>query len=118
MPSMNSYLEVPHVEDFAEVAVTAVSGEEAGVVSVTAESDGGAVVSLTWDVIARSVTVRWSEGDLEVFNLYRESATKLTITDEAGWVVFRVWSAVDGLLGVLVVCIGEVVTVHDQVLFG
>ena len=113
---INRLLEVPRIDDLADVPVTIVPGSNPGVASMTAESDKGAVVTLTWDIIACSVTIRWIENDLEVLTLYRETATKVAVSDQEGWVSFSVWSRTDDVGGFLLMRVGKTVTLTDELL--
>ena len=49
---MSAILEVPHLSDLDGLSLTAVPGDEPGVVSVTAWANDGSIVTMTWDEIA------------------------------------------------------------------
>lgn len=113
---MSSLLEVPRIADLERLSVELASSDAPGVLSVTAWANDGAMVILTWDEIAASVSVRWLEaGDVRLA-LNRESASKVSVREENGQVEFWIWSDSDGLSGRLVVCAGEHVSVTDELL--
>ena len=114
---MSALLEVPRTTDLDGLPVDVASSDELGVVAVTASAGDGAVVTLTWNEIAGSVSLRWIEAGDERLALEREIATKVTVREEYGQVVeFRVWSEADGLGGQLVVRVGKHVGVSDALL--
>lgn len=112
---MTVNLEVPQLTDLDGLPLD-VASDEQGVVSVTAWANDGDVVTLTWDVIAGSVNLRWLEGADERLVLERETASKISVREEQGQVQFWIWSDADGLGGQLIVCVGERVTVSDAIL--
>lgn len=113
---MNAPLDVPHTADLAALPVEVAVSAAPGVVSVTALANDGAVVTLTWDEIAASVSIRWAEGEAERLVLERESASKVSVRDERGAIEFHIWSEVEGLAGQLVVRVGDHVHVADTIL--
>ena len=114
----NDSLEVPATADLAHLTVEVVPGDDLGVQSIRAYADDGDVVTLTWDEFARAVTVSWRAPDLERLRIERELATKVSVSDERGAVVFRCWSEGVGFGGTLVVRVAERVTVSDVTLRG
>jgi hypothetical protein len=113
---VSAVLEVPRISDLDALSVEVVFSDEPGVASVTARANDGAVVILTWDEIAGSVSVRWVEDGIERLALDRESASKVSIREERGRVEFWIWSGVDGLSGQLIVSAAERVSVTDVLL--
>ena len=113
---MSALLEVPRITDLDGLPVDVASSDELGVVAVTASAGDGAVVTLTWNEVAGSVSIRWLEAGDERLALEREIATKVSVCEEHGQVEFRVWSEADGLGGQLVVRVGEHVGVSDALL--
>lgn len=83
---------------------------------MTAWAGDGGAVTLTWDEIAGSASVRWVDGSQERLVLERESASKISVRAEGGCVQFRVWSRWQGLGGELVVQVGAGVSVRDSLL--
>lgn len=105
--------EVPRLPDLDGLSVEVTTTDEAGVVSVTAWANDGAVVTVVWDEIAASVHVRWVEDGVERWTLDRELASKLSVREERGRVEFWIWSGLDGFRGQLVVSVAEQVRVAD-----
>lgn len=113
---MSAQLEVPRLDDLSDLDVAIELSEEPGVVSLTAWADDGSRVTLTWDEIAGSTSIRWSDGDRERLVLERETASKVSVRKDGGGVQFRIWSTCLGLSGELVVRVGERVSVRDVLL--
>jgi hypothetical protein len=113
---MGAILEVPQLADLAGLPVEVTTLDAPGTVSVTAWANDGAVVTLTWDEIAGSVSVRWVEHGTERLALERESVSKVSVRGERDRVEFWVWLAADGLGGQLVVRVGEHVGLVDAIL--
>jgi hypothetical protein len=113
---MSGQFEVPHLDDLSDLAVAIEPSEQPGVVSLTAWAGDGSSVTLTWDEIAGSVSVRWVEGDQERLVLERETASKVSVRAEGASLQFHVWSYSQDLGGKLVVRIGEGVSVRDVLL--
>lgn len=113
---MSVLLEVPRIADLNLLPVEVSKPGDPGVVSVTSWASDGAVVTLTWDEIAGSVSIRWLDAEGERMFLERETASKVSIRDERGQIEFWVWSEAAGLGGQLVVRIGEHVAVSDVLL--
>ncbi len=90
--------------------------DEPGVVSLTAWANDGNSVTLTWDEVAGSASIRWLDGDKERLVLEREAASKISVRDADGSVQFCVWSRSEGMVGELVVGVGEQVSVRDALL--
>lgn len=113
---MSAQLEVPRLDDLGELGLAIEPSEQPGVVSLTAWADDGSSVTLTWDEIAGSASIRWLDGDDERLVLERETASKISVREEGGGVHLRVWSRSEGLHGELVVRVGEGVSVRDVLL--
>jgi type II secretory pathway component PulM len=113
---MSAQFEVPRLDDLSDLGIAIESSEQAGIVSLTAWANDGSSVTLTWDEIAGSATVRWLDGDHERLVLERETASKISVQDVGGSVYFRVWSRAERLAGELIVQVGERVSVHDALL--
>jgi hypothetical protein len=113
---MSALLEVPQLSDLDGLPVEVVTSDEPGVVSVTSWANDGSVVTFTWDEIAGSVHVRWTEADEERLLVERESASKVSVRENRGQIEFWVWSDAGGLGGQLVVRVGDHVGVSDVVL--
>lgn len=110
-------LVVPTVEDLEYLPVEVVEGEGLGVCTVTALGAKGTCVSLTWDVVARSVFLQWTVDGTNILLLTRESAVSVTIEVNSGDVLFRVHNRTNDLEGVLEIRSGAVVTLRDTMLF-
>jgi hypothetical protein len=113
---MSARLEVPRLDDLSDLDIVIEQPGQPGVVSLTSWANDGSSVILTWDEIAGSVSVRWSDGDSERLLLERESVSKISVRDEHGSIKFRVWSYWEGLGGELIVGIGEHILVRDKLL--
>lgn len=113
---MGSPLEVPQIVDLVGLPIEVVPLDSPGVVSVTAWANAGAVVTLTWDEIAGSVMLRWIEAGKERLVLEREAASKISVREEGGQVLFRVWFDAGDVGGQLVVWVGEAIAVSDVIL--
>lgn len=112
---MNAF-EAPRAEDLDHIEgvdVTLPSTDEPWIVSVTARADDGAQVTMTWDVSARSVAIKWIDEQGEVMALERETVTKVAVGDERSSIWFHVLSRSEGLSGELQVRIGDRVNVRD-----
>lgn len=113
---MSAQLEVPRLSDLDDIPIEVVLSDEPGVVSLRAWANDGAVVTLTWDEIARSVHVTWLEATDERMRVEREAASKVSVRETAGQVEFRVWIDGAGLGGQLTVRVGDHVSVSDVLL--
>lgn len=113
---MSAQLEVPRLEDLNDLGIVIEPSSQSWVVSVIARANDGSTVKVTWDEIAESASVRWLNGDEVRLALERETASKISVRDEHGGMVFRVWTRCEGLDGLLTVQVGEHVTVHDTLL--
>jgi hypothetical protein len=112
---MMNQLEVPRVEDLADLPVEVRRADAPGVTTVTALANDGDTVAVTWDEIACSVSVRWRE-EVDRLVLERETASKVSVREGQGQIEFWIWSDSDGLTGELVVRVGAQVTVSDKLL--
>lgn len=113
---MSAILEVPHLSDLDGLSLTAVPGDEPGVVSVTAWANDGSIVTMTWDEIAGSVHVRWVEAEGDRLVITRETASKVSVRDERGQIEFWIWTESPEVGGQLVVRVGDRVRVSDAIL--
>ncbi|WP_291379381.1 hypothetical protein [Demequina sp.] len=113
---MSVRLEVPDLDDLSDLGVAIEPSEQPGVVSLTAWAGDGSSVTLTWDEIAGSASIRWVDGDHERLVLERETASKISVRADGASLQFHVWSRSQGLGGELVVRVGEGVSVRDVLL--
>jgi hypothetical protein len=113
---MSAQLEVPRLEDLSDLGIAVDPSDQPGVVSLVAWANDGSTVTLTWDEIAGSASVRWLDGDVVRLALERETPVKISVRDERGVIEFRVWSRWEGLGGELFVQVGEHVAVRDTLL--
>lgn len=74
---MSALLEVPRIADLDGLPVEVAASGTPGVVAVAARASDGAVVTLTWDEVAGSVSIRWVEAGDERLALEREIASKV-----------------------------------------
>lgn len=113
---MSAHLEVPRLNDLSDLGIVIEPSEQPGVVSLTAWAGDGGSVTLTWDEIAGSVSIRWVDADQERLVLEREAASKISVRTEGGSVQFHVWSRSQGMGGELLVRVGESVSIRDVLL--
>lgn len=113
---MSVFLEVPDLDDLSDLGIVIEPSESCGVVSLTAWASDGSSVTLTWDEIAGSASVRWVDGDDERLVIEQETASKISVRNEQGCVQFRIWSSSEGLRGVLLVQVGQHVSVRGALL--
>ena len=109
-------LEVPSTSDLIHLPVEVVPEDEPGVVSVTAHAADCDTVTLVWDVIARSVTIRWMSSHVVRVRMERELATKVSVLADEGAVEFLSWIRASDLGGHLVVRVAESVSISDAIL--
>ena len=112
----DALLEAPRISDLDGLPVEVVAADEPGVVSVTTWANDGSVVTLTWDEMAGSVHLRWTDADEERLVVERESASRVSVRENHGQIEFWVWSDAGGLGGQLVVRVAEHVCVSDALL--
>lgn len=109
-------LEVPVVDDLVELGLVVDRHDDAWVTTVTAWATDGSRVALTWDAIARSVTVRWFDDAGERAVLERETATRVSVRKHSGTIELRVWTRSEGVGGVLLIRVSDKVTLSDALL--
>ncbi len=109
-------MEVPRLSDLEGLPVEVVSSDEPGVVSLTSWANDGSIVTLTWDETAGSVHVRWTEADEERLVLERETVSKVSVREDHGRIEFWIWSDAGGVVGQLLVRVGDHVGVSDALL--
>ncbi|MFI9393010.1 hypothetical protein ACIG53_19210 [Streptomyces bauhiniae] len=91
--------------------------QESGARVLTWRSKEGVLV-LSYEAVARSVRVRWSniEGDL-LLDVYREGATRLAFTSTPSAVGAQIDFSVGECVGVMEIDIAPRVSVQDRLLF-
>ena len=109
-------LEAPSIAELIHLSVELLPVEELGVVSVRTYANDGDTVTLTWDTFACSFTVSWRSADVEVLQIYRELATKVSISENRGVTDLTCWTSVEGLGGHLWVRVADRVSVSDVLL--
>jgi hypothetical protein len=107
---------VPDPEDLLHLPVEVLPGDEQWVNSVVAEAEGGDQLLLTWDQIARSVSIRWRLDDREVLVMERECVVEVAVRQESGELVMLVRTQSQDLEGTLRVEVGASVRVVDALL--
>lgn len=113
---MTEVMEVPKIQDLADLPVDVVRADSPGVVTVTAIANDGSTVAVTWDEIASSVHIRCLAEDIERLLMEREGVSKISVRVDHDELQFWIWSIADGLAGELVVRVGRQVHVTDALL--
>ena len=72
--------QAPRLEELEAERFVVERGQEPWVVSVTASAKRLDEVKVTWDIIGRSVHVRWLKDDRDVLVLERETVSRIGIT--------------------------------------
>lgn len=111
-----SSLELPSISELSHLKVAIAPQDELGVVAVTANAEDGDSVTLTWDEVARSVTIRWMTNGVERVRIERELATKVSILEDRDAVEFRSWIRASDVDGHLLVRVANRVTISDSIL--
>jgi hypothetical protein len=111
-------LQLPTAEDVRNLPLEWAQLDEPWATAVTARAGDGGAVTVTWDEFAESVHVRWVEDDLDRLVSTREPATQVSISGRDGSVFFQVSSRSDGLVGELLIHVGDQVVVTDTLLRG
>jgi hypothetical protein len=93
------------------------SADEPTIRSIRVDSGAGEQVVFSYDVPGRSVRVRWLRDSTPVLDLYRESATRLTVESGRGEARLTVTFESEGLGGDLEVQVYPAVRITDSLLF-
>lgn len=115
---MNDHVpfEVTPFEELVGMGLLAARLDEPWVGSVQAFSHSGTAVTVSWNELEHSVSVRALDEDVEWLVIDREGASKLAISEQEGVTTVDVWSMTDEFSSHLRVLIGDRVTVSDSVL--
>jgi len=113
---MHRNLDVPLDEDLALLPLEVLAGDEPWICTVTTTELNENRVSLTWDRVACTISIRWHSNGSTILTMVREAVTAVTIESQAGVLVFRIKCETDGLLGLLEVRASTTVTVTDTLL--
>jgi len=113
---MKNRFEAPRAEDLVELGVVVEPSDEPGVISVSAWASDSDFVTVSWDEVAGSVSVRWMGGGTARVTIERELVSVVSVGRHDTSVEFRIRSSWGGLGGQLVVTVGEHISVTDTVL--
>ena len=117
---MTTYREfvVPTDEEFLDAfgEIPAQAGDEPTTRSVRLDNGAGEEVELTYDVLGRSVRFRWYRGPVLMLDLYREAATRMTVSSGRGIGGVSVAFEADGFAGKLDLQVFPTVRVTDDLL--
>ncbi|ALE05823.1 hypothetical protein AL755_10655 [Arthrobacter sp. ERGS1:01] len=113
---MNGNLDVPLDEDLALLPLEVVVGEEPWICTMSTTEFNENRVSLSWDRVACSISIRWHSNETTILTMDRDFVTVVTIESQAGVLVFRIRCETDGLVGLLEVRASTTVTVTDSLL--
>lgn len=113
---MARFLEVPDVSLLGNSSIEVRSSGDPGVTHITSWANDGSVVVLSWDELACSAHVLCTVDGAERVSIERESASRISVDEDQGVVKFSVWCGVEGLVGRLVITVGESVTISDVLL--
>ncbi|EME22385.1 hypothetical protein [Rhodococcus triatomae] len=100
---------------YQQIDTAPVEGEP-GVFALRASAQGGESLELVIDSLGRSVRLVISADGSQLLDVYRESATKLSIKETSDELIMTVSFAVDELAGELEMSIGRHVRVKDVLL--
>ena len=110
---MRPLLESPDLEDLVHLGFLVERSEEIGVESATTWARDGSTVMLTWDAMACSVYVGWSEGDVKRVSIEREYVSKISVNRVNHDLVISVWTVSPEAAGKLLILVGEGVSIRD-----
>lgn len=109
---------VPDDEEVLEVIGEWPEEAEEGVRSITCHGDKGDTLVVSYGSLQRSVRVRWSlRGGEELLSLFREGATRMTVSSGEGGKCIHIEFRVGELAGGLEIQISPIVTIRDQLFF-
>ncbi len=91
-------------------------GDEPTIRSVCLDNGAGDQVELTYDVLGRSVRLRWHRGPVLMLDLYREAATRMTVSSGRGVGGVSVTFETEGPAGKLDLQVYPTVRVTDDLL--
>jgi hypothetical protein len=108
---------IPHdVEMETALGTTPVPGDEVGTRSMVLHSDDGALVELTVDSPARSVSLVVTRENHECLRLTREGATELKVSSDSPEI--RIDFRTDDTIGRLQVSLRPLLRIEESTLFG
>ncbi|MEV5737661.1 hypothetical protein [Streptomyces sp. NPDC052292] len=91
--------------------------DESGARVLTWHSDDGACLVLSYDVVGRSVRVRWTYDDKLLLDIFRESATRLAFTSDPSAMYVSVDFHMGETVGALEIQVTPNFSVRDRLLF-
>lgn len=108
-------LQLPDISELASLPVD-VQVDDVGYVKVLARAADGDTVELHWPPRSRSAGLGWMAGKDGRAILGRDEVSRIAVLESDGAVEFRIWSGIFGRESLLVVTIGEDVSVRDTML--
>ncbi|GEM_PF-2825023 len=110
---------VPSDEEILDAlgVVPEVSVDDPMVQVVRVSTASGDVVSLSYDVVGRSVRCQWNRDSIPLVDLFREAATELTVESGHGVARLVVRFETEVLGGELDIQVYPAVRVNDRLLF-
>ncbi|WP_333772789.1 hypothetical protein [Streptomyces sp. IBSBF 3136] len=91
--------------------------DESGARVLGWHSDDGASLVLSYDVLGRSVRVRWTNGGELLLDIFRESATRLAFTSDSSAMNVSVDFHMGESAGALEIQVAPSFSVRDRLLF-
>jgi len=92
------------------------AGAEPTTRTVRLDNGAGDEVELTYDILGRSVRCRWHRGPVLMLDLFREAATRMTVSSGRGAAGVTVAFETDSLAGTLDIQVYPSVRVADALL--
>lgn len=80
-------------------------------------ANGEETLTVTFDILGRSVHFIWSRGATVVLEVYREAATRLSVSSGGGVAELTVTFETDQLAGEITLQVFPSISIHDQLLF-
>lgn len=110
-------LTAPDAEHLADLGLEVEVGDEPWVRSVTLGGEDHPTVTVTWDEVAASAHVVWTDGGTVVAELSRETVDTVGVSAREDGYQVTITSRSEGIAGVLAVTVAPAgVRLHDRVL--
>ncbi|MER6474085.1 hypothetical protein [Streptomyces collinus] len=107
----------PRDEDVLDAIGQWPDTDESGARVLSWHSEDGASLVLSYDVLGRSVRVRWTNGDELLLDIFRESATRLAFTSDPSAMHISVDFHMGESAGALEIQVTPNFCVRDRLLF-